>query len=324
MMVSPLILGTFNFGGPTPKAEAKWMIDHALDSGINMLDTADMYYDGESERIIGQTLRENGKRNQIILATKVGWQVGHNPNDGGASRYHIIQGCEASLRRLQTDNIDLYQLHRPSFIISQEETLRAFDDLICSGKVRYIGCSTFPAWMVMEAIATSEKYHLNRYVSEQPPYNLLDRSIENELIPLCQKYGMAVIPWAPIASGVLAGRYSLEGDAPTDSRAARLGGAYARRVNRIGIEIGNKLAQLAKERNMKPAQLALLWVKDQPGITAPIIGPRTLGHLEDALPVMDWHLEDADRLLLDALVHPGNLVADFHNSSGWLKAKAPD
>src|SRR5574342_1225314 len=162
---------------------------------------------------------DNELRERVVLATKVFSRVGDLPNQGGATRYHVIKACEDSLRRLQTDHIDLYHLHRPPLTHPQEETLRAFDDLIHAGKVRYIGCSTHPAWMVMEALSVSEGYGLNRYVSEQPPYNLLDRRIENELIPLCQKYGLAILPWSPLAMGILAGRYAQTGDYPEGSRA---------------------------------------------------------------------------------------------------------
>jgi aryl-alcohol dehydrogenase-like predicted oxidoreductase len=207
-------------------------------------------------------------------------------------------------------------------VIPQDETLRAFDDLIRAGKVRYIGCSTHPAWKVMEALATSEQYGLARYISEQPPYNLLDRRIENELVPLCQKYGLAIIPWSPLAMGVLAGRYPSDGSYPADSRAARTNWpAIKDRVTPRALEVGQKFSALAEERGLSPAQLGLLWCKDQPGITAPIVGPRTLAHLEDYLPVLEMKLKEEDRAVFDALVHPGNAVADFFNSNDWMKAR---
>lgn len=317
--VSPLCLGTFNFGRATDATEAANIINHALDQGINFIDTANVYNRGESERIIGRSLKENGRREQVIVATKVYAKTGDGPNKFGASRYHIIKACEDSLRRLQTDYIDLYQLHRPSLTTPQDETLRAFDDLIRAGKVRYIGCSTFPAWVVMEALATSERYRLNRYISEQPPYNLLDRRVENELIPLCQKYGLAVLPWSPLAGGILAGRYSLDGEIPSDSRLARGGKRFPPRVTQRAREVAAEVAKMAQERGLKAAQLALLWLKDQPGVTAPIIGPRTLAHLEDAVAVMDKRLADEDRPLFDALVPPGNAVSDFHNTDRFEK-----
>ena len=320
--VSPLCLGAMNFGGPTPESEALAIIDRALDSGFNFIDTANSYNDGESERIVGKALKNNGKRQQIVLATKGFSTVGEGPNDGGASRYHILKACEDSLRRLQVDTIDLYQLHRPSLTIPIDETLRALDDLVRAGKVRYVGCSTYPAWMVMEALATSEKFSLVRYVSEQPPYNLLDRRIENELVPLAQKYGLAILPWSPLAMGILAGRYPVDGTLPEGSRVSRVTWQSAReRLSQRGLEVGAQVVEMAKARHLTAAQLALLWCKDQPGITAPIIGPRTMGHLDEFIPVLEMQLADEDRPLFDALVHPGNAVADFHNSNDWMKAR---
>ena len=177
----------------------------------------------------------------------------------------------------------------------------------------------------MEGLAISERYGWSRYVSEQPPYNLLDRRAENELIPLCQKYGLAVLPWSPLAMGVLAGRYSQPGHFPDGSRGEYWGNPLFRsRITRRGIVVGQQVAALAAERGLTPTQLALLWVKDQPGVTAPMIGPRTLQHLEDALPVIELSLAPSDRPIFDALVHPGNAVADFYNSNDWMKARITD
>ncbi len=325
VMVSPLCLGAMNFGNPTSKEDSIRIINRALEAGINFVDTANVYNAGESERIVGEALKESGRRDQVVLATKVHGNMGAGPNETGNSRYHILKACEDSLRRLQTDRIDLYQLHRPSLTIPQDETLRAFDDLVRAGKVLYIGCSTHPAWMVMEALATSEKYGLARYISEQPPYNLLDRRIENELVPLALKHGLALLPWSPLAGGILAGRYPVDaGEYAEGSRAVRAGALFQARVSRKGREVGARVAEIARERGMTGSQLALLWVKDQPGITAPIVGPRTMAHLEDALGVLDKRLADADRPLFDELVHPGNAIADFHNSNEWMKARITD
>ena len=323
VMVSPLCLGTMNFGGPTDAQESIAIIIRALDAGINFIDTSNSYNSGESERIVGKALKENGGRDHIILATKVHGQVGPGPNDGGTSRYHIVKACEDSLRRLHTDHIDLYQLHRPSMTIPQDETLRALDDLVRAGKVIYVGCSNHPAWLVMEALAISERHSLARFVSAQPPYNLLDRRSENELIPFCQKYGLAVLPWSPLAGGILAGRYAQE-ILPAGSRAERLGDMFRVRVSQRARQAAERVAEMAQARNMTGAQLALLWIKDQPGVTSPIIGPRTIGHLEAFLPVMDLQLSESDRALFDELVHPGNAVADFHNSNDWMKARITD
>ncbi len=321
VQVSPLCLGAMNFPSPTPEDEAITIINRALEAGINFIDTANVYNLGESERVVGKALKDSGKRNQVVLATKVFGRMGDLPNDGGVSRYHIIQSCEDSLRRLQTDRIDLYQLHRPSLSVPQDETLRAFDDLVTAGKVCYIGCSTHPAWMVMEALAISDRYNLVRYVSEQPPYNLVDRRIENELVPLAQKYGLALLPWSPLAGGILAGRYLDQDDHPEGSRASRAGSMFVERITPTANRVAAEVRVMARERSLTPSQLALLWVKDQPGVTSPIIGPRTLTQLEDAIGILDKNLVDGDRPLFDALVHPGTAVADFHNSNDWMKAR---
>lgn len=317
--VSPLCLGTMNFGGPTAEDESIRMIHAALDAGINFLDSANMYNAGESERVVGKALA--GRRERVVLATKAHFPQSDDINDRGNSRRHILQAVEDSLRRLNTGWIDLYQIHRPMLDIPQDETLRALDDLVHQGKVRYIGSSTFPAWMVMEALALSERYNLARFVTEQPPYNLLDRRIENELVPLALRYDIGLLPWSPLAMGMLAGRYARSDQAPEGSRVARIGTWAADRVSQPGIEKGWQAARVAQERGLSPSQLALLWVKDQPAVTAPIIGPRTMGHLQDALPVLEMSLDAETAAALDAIVPPGSAAADFHNTSGWMKMK---
>jgi len=226
---------------------------------------------------------------------------------------------EDSLRRLQTEWIDLYQIHRPVFDVPQDETLRALDDLVRQGKVCYIGCSTFPAWMVMEALSISERYGLSRYVTEQPPYNLLDRRIENELVPLAQRYNLGLLPWSPLAMGILAGRYDRNDQPPEGSRVARIGSWASERLTQRGVEAAGRVAEVARDLGLTSSQLALLWVKDQPAVTAPIIGPRTEAHLDDALPVLEMMLEEETAAALDEIVPPGSAVSDFHNTSGWMK-----
>lgn len=317
VQISPLCLGTFNFGGPTPVAEALMMIDQALDAGINFIDTADYYNGGESERVVGQALA-GGKRQQVVLATKVHFPTSDDPNDRGNSRRHIIQAVEASLRRLQTDWIDLYQIHRPDFDIPQDETLRALDDLVRQGKVRYIGTSTFPAWLLMEALAGSERHRLARYVSEQPPYNLLDRRIENQMVPLAQRHGLGLLTWSPLAMGILAGRYQQSGQYPAGSRGDSGLWYYTERITPAGITAAGEIAKVAAEAGLTAAELALAWVKDQPGISAAIIGPRTPQHLAAALPVLQITLSDETRQQLDQIVPPGGAVCNFFNNSGWM------
>ena len=316
--VSPLCLGAMNFGGATQEADSIRIIHTALNAGFNFIDTANVYNGGQSEIVVGKALAD--RRGQIILATKVHGKMGDGPNDQGNSRLHILKACEDSLRRLNTEYIDLYQIHRPNPEIPVDETLRALTDLVQVGKVRYIGCSTHPAWMVMEALAISERYGYARYVSEQPPYNLLDRRIENELVPLAQRYNLALIPWAPLAQGVLAGRYTAGDPHPVDSRAARQPGSiYAERVSQPGIEAGTRFAELAHQFGKTPGQLALTWCKDQPGITAPIVGPRTLEQLESLLPVLEMNLNQDERAACDTINPPGSVVANFHNTAGWMK-----
>ncbi len=319
--VSPLALGTDNILNPTLEDESVKMILRALDAGINLIDTSNSYKQGEAERVIGKALKESGRRNEAIIATKAFYPTGKGPNDRGNSRLHLIRACEDSLRRLQTDYIDLYQLHRPDFEIPIDETLSALNDLVKHGMVRYIGSSTAPAWKVMEAILISELKGYTRFVSEQPPYNLLDRRIENELIPMAQSYQLAILPWSPLAMGMLAGRYANQDIRPEGSRASMRGGIYAERVSVRAVEVGNRFVNLAREAGYDPAQLAITWVKDQPGVTAPIIGPKSVEQLEHLLPVLEMKLGTEIAKACDELVAPGSFVANFHNSAPWMKMK---
>jgi aryl-alcohol dehydrogenase-like predicted oxidoreductase len=319
--VSPLCLGTMNFGGVTNEADSIRIIHAALEAGINFVDTANSYNDGSSEAVTGKALQ--GRRDQVFLATKVRSQVGKGPNEKGLSRVHILKAVEDSLRRLNTDYIDLYQTHRPEPDVPVDETLGALTDLVRAGKVRYIGASTHPAWMIMEALAVSEREHLARYTSEQPPYNLLDRRIENELVPLALKHQLAIIPWAPLAQGILAGRYKAREAPPQESRLGRMGrdSIYGDRMKPPAMRAGDQFTALTKQFSKTPGQLGLLWCKDQPGITAPIFGPRTLEQLQDVLPVLEMTLSAEERAACDAINPPGSVVADFHNSAGWMKMK---
>lgn len=328
--VSPFALGTDNFLDPTSADESARILETAMDAGINLLDTGDVYADGAGEKIIGETLKRTGQRERMLIATKVdhgkrrpGYtldDLAHaGPNDQGHSRLNIIRACENSLKRLRTDHIDLYQIHRPSPHIPWDEQLFALDTLVRQGKVRYIGTSTHPAWAVMNAIMVSEMKGYARIVCEQPPYNLLDRRIENELLPMCKEHGLGVITWSPMAMGVLAGRYTDSASLPEDSRAVLRGGFYADRVTRRGIEIGVEFAKIAQRLGLTAAQLAVVWAKDQPGVTAPLIGPRTVGQLAEFLAVMETGLDDETRDACDALVPPGCAVANFHNTAPWMK-----
>lgn len=316
----PLVLGAMNFGDPTPVDESVTILERALDAGITVIDIADVYAGGASERIVGDALAANGRRDDVVLATKVGMARGEAPLGTWHRREHIVASCEQSLRSLRTDHIDLYQLHRATMHVPQEETLAALDELVHAGKVRWIGSSSFPAWMVVEALGIAQRSGGAAFVSEQPPYNLLDRRIENELVPMCQRFGLAVLPWSPIGGGILAGRYDSREDVPADSRAARRPQVLGR-ITDAALDVARRLGALARENGMTTSQLALRWTIDQPGITAPIVGPRTLAHLDDALATLDRPL-DADLLAAcDQLVHPGSAVADFFNTVDWMRTR---
>jgi aryl-alcohol dehydrogenase-like predicted oxidoreductase len=304
----------------TPENEARDILHAALEAGVNFIDTADSYFDGESERIVGRFLKETGLRDSVFLATKAFYPTGKGPNDHGLSRYYLFRACEASLSRLQTDHIDFYLAHRMMAEIPIDETLGAMTDLVRQGKVRYIGCSTYPAWAVVEALLTSKMHGYARFVMESPPYNILDRRIENELVPACQKYGLGVSPWSPLAMGMLAGRYVPGGPFPEGSRAAvSPQGIYAQRISRRGLEVAARLPEVAALYGLTPGQLALLWVKDQPGITSPIVGPRTANQLREMLKVADMRADERLHQLIDTLNPPGRATANFHNTSGWMK-----
>lgn len=316
VQVSELCLGCMMFGGRTGEKDSIEIIDRALDAGINFLDTANVYSRGRSEEVVGKALGRDGKRERVFLATKVhGRMDDDDPNAAGNHRRHIIEQCEASLKRLQTDHIDLYQIHRPDSKVPIDETLRALDDLIHAGKVLYAGTSTFAAWQIVESLWAAKELGLNRFVTEQPPYHLLDRRIERELVPMAQTYGVALIPWSPLAGGFLTGKYRREQEAPQDSRY----GLEPRRLGRNHFveeawRVLEVVEELAKEKGCTPGQLALAWCKDQPGITSPIIGPRTMEQLEDNLGALDVEITDSDRARLDEVTPPGRASVFYYEA----------
>lgn len=303
--VSNLCLGCMNFGWRTDEAESVRIIHQAMDSGINFLDTANVYAKSLSETIVGKAIA--GRRDRVFLATKVHGRMGEGPNDWGNSRYHIMQQVDQSLMRLGTDHIDLYQIHRPHADTPLEETLRTLNDLVRAGKIRYFGISTFPAWQIVESLWTSDRLGLERIVSEQPPYHLLDRRIETEVIPLSQKYAVAILPWSPLAGGLLTGKYRREAPIPEDSRgAARWQADSELYQRRLGVV--DALRPLADSLDVPLSQFALAWVLAQPGVTSPIIGPRTLDQLKDNLAAADVALPQEVREQIDSIVPPGSAV----------------
>ena len=306
--VSPLCLGAMMFGawGETDHDESIRIIHRALDAGINFIDTADVYSRGESEEIVGKALA-GGRRDNVILATKVHGTMGDDPNEFGNSRRWIVREVENSLRRLGTDWIDLYQIHRPELDTDIDETLGALTDLVRAGKVRYIGSSTFPASAIVEAQWVAERRGRERFVCEQPPYSLLHRGIEADVLPTCRRYGMGVIPWSPLAGGWLSGRWRKDADDLTSRRSALVPGRYDLSIpeNQRKLDAADALGKLADEAGMTLIEMALAFVIRHPAVTAAIIGPRTIEHLESQLTAADVELSDELLDKIDEIVPPG-------------------
>jgi len=302
------------FGGKTAEGESMEIIDRAIDAGVNFLDTANVYGRGRSEEVVGKALKRNGKRPHIVLATKVhGRMDDEDPNAAGSSRRHVIEQCEQSLKRLQTDYIDLYQLHRPMSSIPIDETLRALDDLVRAGKVRYIGTSNFAAWQMVESLWASRELGLNRFVCTQPPYNLMDRRVERELAPMCITYGIAIIPWSPLAGGFLTGKYKRGEPPPAGARHAERTFDTTRALfSDRAFDVVETLEAIGGEKGRSPSQVALAWCKAQPGITSPIIGPRTMEQLEDNLGSLTVELTDEDLARIDRVAPPGRAVSPYY------------
>jgi aryl-alcohol dehydrogenase-like predicted oxidoreductase len=317
--VSPLCLGAMMFGdwGNKDHDDSVRIIHAALDAGINFIDTADVYSRGESESIVGKALA-GGRRDDVVLATKVHGSMGDDPNQFGNSRRWIIREVEASLKRLGTDWIDLYQIHRPEHATTDiDETLGALTDLVRQGKVRYIGSSTFPASQIVEAQWVAKERNRERFVTEQPPYSMLVRGVENDVLPTCRRHGMGVIPWSPLAGGWLSGRWRKGQDAPDSTRADRIPARYdlSKPENQRKLDVAEELAQVAEEAGLSLIELAIAFVLNHPAVTAAIIGPRTMEHLESQLEAADVTIDPAILDRIDEIVPPGSNVnvAD----AGW-------
>jgi aryl-alcohol dehydrogenase-like predicted oxidoreductase len=305
--VSPLCLGAMMFGGSgNPDHDDSIRIIHrALDAGINFIDTADVYSRGESEEIVGKALKD--RRDDVVLATKVHGPMGDDANQGGNSRRWIVQEVENSLRRLQTDRIDLYQIHRPLPEVDIDETLGALTDLVHQGKVINIGCSTFQGSQIVEARWCSEQRGHARFMSEQPPYSMLVRGVEADVLPVCQRYGMGVIPWSPLAGGFLSGRYRKGGEEMNSRRMAVVPQSFDMDMpeNQRKMDAVHELTALADEAGISLIEMALAFVIRHPAVTSAIIGPRTMEHLESQLTAVDVHLTDDVLDRIDEIVPPG-------------------
>ncbi len=308
LKVSPLSLGCLNFGPTTGESESVAVIGRAVELGINVLDVADVYGGGDNERVVGRALRELGCRDRMIVATKFTGRVADadpaDPNAEGASRHHVVRACEASLRRLGVDHIDLYQLHSPRYDVAADETLRALDDLIRAGKIRYAGSCNDPAWKLAAAIHTAERGGGARLVSEQPPYSLLDRAVERELLPAAQSYDVAVIPWGPLANGMLTGKYRRGAGAPAGTRFADRG--QTDHFTGAAYRVVDLVAELAAARGCTASRLALAWCRRHPAVTSVIIGPRDVAQLEDNVASLAIELSEDELDALDRAVPPGS------------------
>jgi len=314
LKVSNLCLGAMTFGNAQwgcDEPTAGRIVARFLDAGGNFIDTADVYSNGVSEEITGRALRS--RRQQIVLATKVAGPMGAGPNDLGVSRKHILDAVDASLRRLGTDYIDLYQVHAYDPTTPLDETLRALDACVRAGKVRYLGCSNYSAWQLMKATALARELGTSRFDSLQPQYSLVCRTIEREHIPLCQEEGIGVIPWSPLGGGLLTGKIRKGAAAPAGSRAAVDASMRERFSSERNLAIAETLAGVAATLGKTSSQVALAWLIGQPGVSAPIFGARTLEQLEDNLGAADLVLPEEARKRLDEasaleLVYP----YDFH------------
>jgi aryl-alcohol dehydrogenase-like predicted oxidoreductase len=310
IQVSRYCLGAMMFGawGNRDHDDCIRIIHAAIDSGINFIDTADVYSAGESEEIVGKALQ--GRRDSVVLATKFVAPMSEDTNQRGASRRWIMQEVENSLRRLDTDHIDLYQAHRPDPSVDLDDTLAALSDLVHQGKVRVIGSSTYPAEHIVEAQWVAEQRGRERFRCEQPPYSIFARGIETAVLPTCQKYGMGVIPWSPLAGGWLTGRYRRGEAAPTSGRAARIPDRfdYNLPANQRKLDLVDELDKLAADEGVSMTHLAMAFVLEHPAVTSAIIGPRTMEQFTDVLAGADIRLSDDALDRIDALVPPGTTI----------------
>jgi len=309
LKVSKICLGTMTFGREADEAMSFRIMDRFYELGGAFLDTADQYSTGLSEEIVGRWIKERALRGRVIVATKVYHQMTPNPNDGYLSRYHIIKACEDSLRRLQTDVIDLYQIHRWDPETPPAETLEALNDLVRQGKVRYIGCSNLKAWHLTEFLRLADRRNWSRFVCMQPIYSALNRSAELEILPLCAAEGLGVIVYNPLAGGMLTGKYRRGQPLPLGARLEANETYYRRYYTEHALDIVERFAQAASAREVTPAQLALAWVLAEPRVTCPIVGARNLEQLNDTLGGLEVQLTPEERAAIPA-VPPGRWVGE--------------
>jgi len=299
--VSAIGLGTNSFGGRAERATSIAILHRAIDAGINLIDTANIYTQTASETIIGEGLK--GRRHQVVLATKGGMKTGEGPNDGGSSRYHLIRELEGSLRRLQTDYVDLYQIHTWDAETPLEDTLRTLDDMVRSGKVRYIGTSNYAAWQLTKALWASDRREFVRFETVQPDYSLAQRAVERELVPLCRDQGIGLIAYFPLAGGILTGKYR-KGQAPPKGSRALTQPQFAKRISDQALRLAEDVAAVASELHCSPAQLALAWLIRQPAVCSAIAGATSVAQLEENLGTLEVNLSDEVLSRLDEISRP--------------------
>lgn len=315
--VSRLCLGTMMFGGPTNEDDSIRIIHAALDRGINFLDTANMYHLGGSETVVGKALRD--RREHVVLATKGRQKMGPGPNEAGASRVHLLRELDKSLHRLQTDYVDIYYVHAPDVDTPHEETMRALDDMVRSGRVHYLGCSNYRTWQLCEALLTSEQHRLHRFACVQPLYNLVNRDVEVDLIPLCKARGLGVVSYSPLARGVLTGKYEPGKEPPAGSRAARNDARMKQAEWRdASLEVARQLTEHCRQRGVATSQFAIAWCLANPHLTSVILGPRTMEQFEDNWGALDVAITAEDEQFVDALVPPGE-----HSGKGFQDSAYP-
>ncbi|MFI4989799.1 MAG: aldo/keto reductase [Solirubrobacterales bacterium] len=320
MVVEPFCFGTMNLGSATPDDEALRMLDLALSEGVRFFDLADVAYAGRSEVLVGKALEHRGLRDEVVLSVEISGPDMGVPERPNLSRSYIRSAVELALGRLRCDYIDVYVIPRPSLDVPMSETLGVLAELIDEGLIRAVSTSTFPAWMVAEALWIAERENSARVIFDESPYNLLDRRIENELVPMAMKHGLGIVAWAPLAQGMLASTYTGR-TLPTTSRAVRIGGKYRERITKEGIEFGRRFDALARYCGLSSAELAFCWARDQPGITAPTVGPRTVDQLRVILGAREVSLPDEIRTACDHLNPPGSVVTDFYNTAPWMKMR---
>lgn len=311
LKVSPLCLGTMMFGGQTDEADSIRIMHKALDLGINFFDTADMYARGQSEIIVGKAIAD--RRDKVVLATKGRHPLAEGPNQSGLSRVHLTRALDASLKRLAVDYVDVYYVHSPDYDTPIEETLRTLDDMVKSGKVRYIACSNFRAWRICEAMWTSERLNLNRFACVQPLYNIVNRDIEVELLPFCREQGLGVVSYSPLARGVLSGKYKPGAPFPEGSRAARNDARMKQAELRDeSLEIAIEIDVYCREKGVTPTHFALAWCLANPILTSIILGPRTMEQFDDNCGCLGVSISEDDEAFIDRLVSPGE-----HSGKGF-------